>query len=107
MSIAVYERLLRFALTKTDDPVLKDRKRRMVRVLVDTEPEVKQELVDEGRLEGRLEEERGALRSVLAARGLRCSAEDEARIDACTDLPTLRRWLQQAAVAASVAEAMR
>jgi hypothetical protein len=107
MSNAVYDELLRFGVTKTDDPVLEARRRRMVRVLLDTEPEVKEEIRDEGRREGRLEDERGALRRVIAVRRLPCPAEDEARIDACADLPTLRRWLEQAVVATSAAEALR
>ena len=63
--------------------------------------------VDEGRLEGRLSEARAALRSVLTRRGLSPSAEDEAKIDACTRTATLRRWHDQAIDAASVAEALK
>jgi len=55
---------------------------------------------------GRLELARSALRRVLAVRKLVLSAEGERRIDACTDLATLSRWLEQAVLAASAAEAL-
>ena len=61
----------------------------------------------EGQREGRLTEARTALRSVLTRRGLSPSAEDEAKIDACTRTATLRRWLDQAIDAGSVAEALK
>ena len=38
---------------------------------------------------------------------LALTTADEARIDACTDLDTLRRWLDRAVVAAGVAEALK
>ena len=41
-------------------------------------------------------EARSALRRVLARRKLALNAEEEARIDACTDLTTLERWHDQA-----------
>ena len=67
--------------------------------------------VEEGRRdalrEGRLTEARAALRSVLTKRGLAPSAEDEAKIDACTRTATLRRWHDQAIDAASVVEALK
>jgi hypothetical protein len=44
---------------------------------------------------------------VLALRGLALSAEQEARIDACGNLDTLRRWHDQAVVVASAAEALQ
>jgi hypothetical protein len=50
---------------------------------------------------------RGALRRILARRGIELRPEDSARIDACADLPTLERWLEEAAVAASAEEALR
>jgi hypothetical protein len=55
---------------------------------------------------GKLEEARSALRRLLARRGLPTSTEQEARIDACTDLEALHRWHDEAAVAASAAEAL-
>jgi len=44
---------------------------------------------------------------VLARRKLPLTAEEEARIDACTNLPTLERWLDQAVEAKSAAEALQ
>jgi hypothetical protein len=38
---------------------------------------------------------RPSLRHALALRQLALSAEQERRIDACGDLDTLRRWLDQ------------
>jgi hypothetical protein len=62
---------------------------------------------DRGYERGRLEEERATLRRVLALRKFAPSPEDERRIDACTDLATLRRWLDQAVLAVSAAEALQ
>ena len=61
----------------------------------------------EGRREGRLTEARAALRSVLTKRGLAPSADDEAKIDACTRTATLRRWHDQAIDAVSVVDALK
>jgi hypothetical protein len=63
--------------------------------------------LEKGREEGRVAGERSALRRVLALRKLALSADQEQQIDACTDLATLRRWLDQAVFAASAAEALR
>ena len=99
MTDAVYDELLRFGVTKTDDPVLEVRRKRMVQVLLDTTPDVKEELG--------LEAERAALRRVLARRKLVVAREDDVRLDACTDLTTLDRWHDQAVDATSAAEALR
>jgi hypothetical protein len=111
MTAAVYDEMLRFVVTKSDDPVINERKRRMVRVLVDTTPEVRQELANEVRQEVanevHLDDARASLRSVIEVRALALHPEEDARIDACTDLDTLGRWHKQAVVAPSVAEALR
>ncbi len=107
MSAAVYNELIRWISTKTDDPVMNERKRHAVRVFVEKTPEIRDELVNEGRNEGRLVEARNALRRVLAHRKLVASGEDEARIAACTDVTMLQRWLDQAIDAPSAAEALR
>ena len=70
-------------------------------------PEAREKLIEEGREEGRVEEARRSLRGVLDARGLVLAADDQARIDVCDDTNTLERWLKQAVVASSVAEALR
>jgi hypothetical protein len=61
---------------------------------------------EDARVEGRLVGARSALRRVLAARKLTPGRADEARIDACTDVATLERWIDAAATATSVAEAL-
>jgi hypothetical protein len=66
-----------------------------------------QNIVEKLRDEGRLIQARVAVRRVLAARELAPSPTDEARIDACTNLATLERWLEQALNAQSVAEALK
>jgi len=56
---------------------------------------------------GQLTEARKSLRRVLARRELVLRPSDEARIDACPDLATLERWLDQAIMARTGDEAMR
>ena len=60
----------------------------------------------EGEKKGRVVEARNAVRRVLARRALPVDAGHAARIDACADLATLERWLDQAVAAASTAEAL-
>ncbi len=109
-SIAVYDELIRFASIKTDDPAIRAKQLRAVRVVLENFPEVVEESLDKERQkgidEGRLDEAREVLRSVLQRRGLVLSSEDQARIDACTVLVTLRRWYGQAVDAQSAEEAL-
>ncbi len=49
---------------------------------------------------------RGAVLTVLGARGVPSSDEDRARVLSCDDPSTLRRWLARAATAASATEAL-
>ena len=60
----------------------------------------------EGRVEGRLAEARASVRRVLARRELAPTPEQERRIDECTDLGALGRWLDAAIVATSAAEVL-
>ena len=53
-----------------------------------------------------VEEARRILQIILDSRHLTPTAEEQARIDGCTDLAPLERWVKQAAVATSVAEAL-
>ena len=53
-----------------------------------------------------VEEARRTLHIVLDSRHLAPTAEEQARIDECTELATLERWVKQAVSAASVAEAL-
>jgi hypothetical protein len=62
---------------------------------------------DEGLKAGALREGRKALRRVLAWKKLALTAEQEALIEACTDLALLERWQEQALPAATVADALR
>ena len=54
-----------------------------------------------------LEALRSALRRVFARRGLSLNAEMSTRIDTCVDPGLLERWLEEAAFAESVEEALR
>src|SRR5262249_12398247 len=107
MSTSAQEDLRSYVFPKTDDPVVRARQRMIAEWAVESSPEVRAKLVGEGRVEGRMEEARSSLRHVLALRGLTLSAEEEARIDACSDLDTLRRWHDHAVVVASAAEALQ
>ncbi len=62
---------------------------------------------EEGRAEGRIEQAREILHAQLSARGWTLPAPLDARITACTDLPTLMRWLSQVAVASDIEAALR
>jgi hypothetical protein len=57
--------------------------------------------VAQGRAEGKAEGEAKALLHILAARTLTPSEAQQARILACTDLPTLERWIERAVTAES------
>ncbi|WP_437550984.1 hypothetical protein WME97_08400 [Sorangium sp. So ce367] len=106
MSTTAREELLwRFA--RTGDPEIDARQDRILEVLLTANPKMKQRLVDEGRLEGRLDEARAALRRVLAHRQLALTPEDAARIEACTELTTLEQWHAQALTASSAQQALR
>jgi hypothetical protein len=99
---------------ETDDPEVMARQRHLVELLLAKHPELQQELANqwraagrkEGRRKGRLAEARAILRRVLARRGFELSAEEEARIDACTTLAMLEYWIDEAVVVPTVAEAL-
>ena len=116
------EELLRRFPPVDDDPELLARRQHIIEVLLETGPEThrqhildillkaspqtRQQLIDKGRLEGRLTEARASLRRVLARRQLTPSKDDDARIEACTDLAILERWLDRAVTALSVPDAL-
>jgi hypothetical protein len=102
MSTATYD-YLRYLTQEPDDPEQARRRKGIFETFLEKMPEERQKLVEEGELL----HARKALRNVLDARGLALSADDEARIDGCTDRTTLDRWLKQAVVAAIAAEALR
>ena len=105
-----YQEELRKRFGKTDDPDVVARRKDIVRWLVDGTPEVRQMLIEEiGEeitTEARLTEVRALLRRVLNRRNLVPNSDDEARVDACADIATLERWLEQAVTATTVAEAL-
>ena len=105
MSMPTRQELLeRFA--PVDDPEIEARDQHILKVLLEQNPKMQQELRREGQAEGRLAEARGALRRVLTRRQLMLSKDDDARIEACTDLATLERWLDRAVTAVSVSDAL-
>ena len=105
MSMPTHEELL-WRFGKAEDPVIEARRQRLLDFLLETSPQKKQQLKKEGQLEGRLTEARASLRLVLVNRQLTPSQDDDARIDACTDLATLERWHDQAVTAASASDAL-
>jgi len=105
MSMPTREELL-WRFGKVDDPEIEARRQHILEALLDASPQTRQQLVEEGKEEGRLDEARAALRQVLAVRQLTPSKDEDARIEACTDAATLERWHAQAIIAASVSDAL-
>ena len=85
-----------------EDPEIEARRQH----LLDQDAKTRQQLIDTGVLEGRLTATRISMRRVLARRQLTPNKDDSARIDACTDLPTLERWLDQAITAFSASDVL-
>lgn len=106
MSMLDREELL-WRFGKAEDPEVEARRQHILKVLLEASPQTQQELIDKGRLEGRLAEARAALRRVLVHRQLMPSKDEDARIEACTDLATLERWNDQAFTAVSVSDALK
>ena len=122
--------MLRY-VPRTDDPEIRARQKHVARVLLDMDPELREEVcskayedglkqgleqareqareraLEKAVNQGRLLGARAALRRVLSRRELSLSTDDDARIEACADLATLERWLDQAVVASSAVEALR
>jgi len=121
MSTLAREDLL-WRFGKSDDPEIEARRQHILRVLLEVNPQDKQVLVQEavaqaaaqaheqgleqGLEQGRLTEARASLRRVLARRQLMPTHDEDARIETCADLETLRRWQDQAVTAANVPEAL-
>jgi hypothetical protein len=106
MSPLTQEELL-WRFGKAEDPEIEARRQRILDFLLETSPQKKQQLRQEGQLEGRLTEARAALRRVLVGRQLTPSPDDDARIDTCTDLTILERWLDRAITATRVSDVLR
>jgi hypothetical protein len=105
MSMPTREELLqRFG--PVEDPEIEARRQHILKVLLEQDPKMRQQLIDtgieKGLLEGRLTATRASLRRVLARRQLTPSKDD----DACTDLATLERWLDRAITAVSVSDVL-
>jgi hypothetical protein len=91
---------------KSEDPEIEARRQHILRILLECSPQTKQELIEQGRLEARLDTTRAHLRRVLGRRQLTPTRAEDARIEACADLTTLERWLDRAVTATSVADAL-
>ena len=115
MSPAASNELHRHVFEKTNDPVVRARQHMILEWSLDAFPEERAKLIDEGIEKGieqgiekgELLRARTAVREVLDARGFVLQTDETVRIDACTSLETLGRWLKQAVVAASTADALR
>ena len=105
MSVPTRQELL-WRFREIDDPEIEARRQEILSALLEMSPRTKQQLKEEGILEGELTKARAALRRVLTRRQLMPSKDDDARIEACTDVATLDRWLDQAVTATSIAEAL-
>ena len=109
MSMPTREELLR-RFGPVEDPEIEARRQHILKVLLEQDPKMRQQLIDtgieKGLLEGRLTATRASLRRVLARRQLTPSKDDDARIDACDDLTTLERWLDRAITAVSVSDVL-
>lgn len=121
MSMPTRDDLLR-RFGPVDDPEIEARRQHILQVLLDQDPKLQQQLIEKGReegieqgigqgiekglLEGQLTATRASLRRVLARRQLTLNKDDEARIDACTDLGTLERWFDRAITAVRVSDAL-
>jgi len=106
MSMPTQEELLR-RFRPVDDPEIEARRQDILKTLLEQDPKMRQQLQQEGQQEGQLTATRASLRLVLAGRQLTPNKDDDARIDACTDLETLKRWLGRAITAASVSDVLR
>lgn len=109
MSMPTHDELLQ-SFGPVEDPEIEARRQHILKALLDQDPKMRQQLTDqalsEGRVEGGLLAARSSLRRVLSRRQLTLSKDDDARIDACTDLATLERWLDQAITAFSASDVL-
>jgi hypothetical protein len=118
MSMLTREQLRR-RFSQIDDPEILARRQVILDFLLEDNPEIHRRLIEQGRLEGRnytpwlegvykgeLIEARAGLRAVLGLRQCTLSVDDDAHIEACDHLETLRCWRDRAVTAASVSEVL-
>ena len=92
---------------KTDDPRIEERRQLMFDFWFEANPKFREKVLGKAIEKGLVDQARATLRRVLAKRRLALTPDDEARIDACSSLATLERWLDQALIAATAPEALR
>jgi hypothetical protein len=117
MSMPTRQELL-WRFGPVDDPEIEARRQHILDVLLEASPQTQRQRILDELLEaspqtqqhliaeGRLAATRASLRRVLARRQLTPSKDGDARIEACTDLATLERWLDRAVTAVSVSDAL-
>lgn len=87
---------------KSEDPEIEARRQHILHVLLECSPQTKQDLIEQAQLDTT----RAHLRRILERRQLTPTRAEDARIEACTDLATLERWLDRAVTASRVADAL-
>jgi predicted transposase/invertase (TIGR01784 family) len=106
--------LVHYALLVAEGSRMQDIKRWLEPEIGETATELimtlGEELIARGRAEGETRGEvrakAGAVLTVLTARQISISAAERERIDSCTDVATIDRWIARAATAKSTAEAL-
>ncbi|WP_438008113.1 hypothetical protein WME89_04990 [Sorangium sp. So ce321] len=71
-----------------------------------TFPPFVQELIDRGKLEGIREGKRDTLLRLLARAGIVLAEDERARLQACTDIATLDRWIDNVLGAKTATEVL-
>ena len=71
-----------------------------------TFPPFMQKLIDRGELEGELKGARGVLLRLVAQAGISLSDDDRARVQACNELATLERWVDNVRDAKTAADVL-
>ena len=85
---------------KDDRPEVRARRAHLVKILLADDPELERQVQETDRVVYA----RSVLRRVLTRRGLVVRPGDAARVDACTDVSVLQRWLEEASVATTADE---
>jgi hypothetical protein len=102
MSMPTREELL-WRFGKVEDPEIEARRQHILEVLLEASPKTQQQFIEKGRLTAT----RASLRRVLERRQLTPSEDEDARIEACTDIATLERWHDRAVTSASVSDVLQ